>query len=207
MKRWQGMIKRTLDIMLAGPALIAVAPLLGILACLIRMDSPGPAIFRGARVGRHGTIFQCYKLRTMRVNAPDVRNEDGSTFSAADDARVTRLGRLLRRTGLDELPQLWNVVNGDMSLVGPRPDLPDQVAYYAPADRRRLDVRPGLTGFAAVHGRNEVAWSTRRRLDVEYVERYSLRLDLMILLRTVPLVLTGRGVFGAPVRDGADEPG
>jgi lipopolysaccharide/colanic/teichoic acid biosynthesis glycosyltransferase len=138
------------------------------------------------------------KFRTMVANAPDLRNPDGSTYSGADDPRVTPLGRLLRKTSLDELPQLWNVVRGDMSLVGPRPDLPDQSRHYSADDWRRLEVRPGITGLAQVSGRNELPWSERRALDLRYVAGMSLGLDLRILLRTLPGVARSRGVFGQP---------
>jgi undecaprenyl phosphate N,N'-diacetylbacillosamine 1-phosphate transferase len=136
------------------------------------------------------------KFRTMTSGAPDLRNPDGSTYSASDDSRVTPLGRWLRRTSLDELPQLLNVLNGDMSLVGPRPELPDQISQYTAADRRRLDVRPGITGLAQVSGRNALTWQQRRALDVEYVNSMTFSGDVVLLLRTLPSVLGGRGVFG-----------
>ena len=197
-------VKRLLDVAVAAAALAGLAPLLGVIALAVRADSAGPVLYRAARVGRGGRSFPMLKFRTMVANAPDVRNADGSTYSGADDPRVTSLGRWLRRTSLDELPQLWNVLRGDMSLVGPRPDLPDQTRHYSPADWRRLAVRPGITGLAQVSGRNGLSWHDRRALDVEYVDAMSLALDARILLRTLPLVASSRGVFG-PVRKDNDE--
>jgi undecaprenyl phosphate N,N'-diacetylbacillosamine 1-phosphate transferase len=188
--------KRCLDVVGASVALVVFAPLMGAVAIAIRLTSDGPALYRSARLGRGGRTFEMLKFRTMKVNAPDIRNPDGSTYCGPDDPRITPLGRWLRRTSLDELPQLWNVLRGDMSLVGPRPDLPDQIRYYSETDRRRLDVRPGLTGLAQVKGRNALDWQQRRALDVEYVETMSLRTDVSLLLQTLPGVLSARGVFG-----------
>jgi undecaprenyl phosphate N,N'-diacetylbacillosamine 1-phosphate transferase len=167
----------------------------------VRLTSPGPALFRQSRLGRDGVPFTLYKFRTMRVGAPDRRNSDGSTYSAPDDTRVTPLGRFLRATSLDELAQLVNVVRGDMSLVGPRPELLDQLLFYSESDKRRLLVRPGITGLAQLSGRNSLAWRERRQLDLEYVERRSLRLDLSILFRTLPYVLRRRGIYATGQSD------
>ena len=145
------------------------------------------------------------KFRTMYVGTPDLRNPDGSTFNAAQDARVTSIGAWLRRTSLDELPQLWNVLRGDMSLVGPRPDLVDQLRYYDAADRRRFNVRPGSTGLAQVSGRNSLTWKERRTIDLEYVGSQSLLLDVRILWRTLASLMHGRNVFITPGTDCDDE--
>lgn len=192
------MAKRTIDILVSLAALAVLSPALLAIAVVVTLDSRGPSLFRQTRVGRGGRLFVCYKFRTMRTDSPDIRNPDGSTFNAPDDSRVTRVGRILRKTTLDELPQLVNVLKGDMSLVGPRPDLPDQVRYYSEHHRKRLLVRPGMTGWAWIHGRNSIPWERRLDLDVEYVDRQSLWLDLYILLRTVPMVITGRGVYVPP---------
>ena len=186
--------KRVLDVVLAGSALIVLSPLLACLATAVRATSPGPALFRQQRLGRGGRVFTLCKFRTMSCGAADLRNSDGSAYSAADDPRVTRLGRFLRTSSLDELPQLFNVFLGDMSLVGPRPELPDQIRFYSENDKRRLCIRPGLTGLAQISGRNEIPWERRRQLDVEYVERRSLALDVSILLHTVSYVLRRRGI-------------
>lgn len=189
-------MKRSFDILVSAVALIVLSPLLLILAILVRATSPGPVIYRSVRLGLRGRRLEMLKFRTMAADAPDLRNADGSTYNASGDPRVTTVGAWLRRTSLDELPQLWNVLKGDMSLVGPRPDLFDQKAHYAPEDYRRLQVRPGMTGLAQTSGRNDSSWAHRRRLDVEYVDSHSFLGDLVILARTIPGVLRGRGVYG-----------
>jgi len=151
MKTYQRVIKRLIDIVLSLLALFLSWPLFLLIALLIKLDSKGPAIFRQTRVGKEGKLFTCYKFRTMYVNAPDIRNPDGSTFNAEDDPRLTRVGRFLRKTTLDELPQFINVLKGDMSIVGPRPDLPDQVRFYTEDHKKRLLVKPGMTGWAWIH--------------------------------------------------------
>jgi lipopolysaccharide/colanic/teichoic acid biosynthesis glycosyltransferase len=197
-------VKRAFDLCVSAAALLALAPLLAVIAAAVRISSPGPALYRSQRLGAGGRPFEMLKFRTMMVNSPDLRNEDGSTYSGADDPRTTPLGRRLRRTSLDELPQLWNVLRGDMSLVGPRPDLPDQIRHYSGRDSRRLDVRPGMTGLAQTSGRNDLTWKERRLLDVEYVDAMSFRHDLWILCRTIPRVVGAHGVFGRG-RDSNDE--
>ena len=189
-------VKRLVDVVIAGSALVLLSPLLGGIAVMIKLAGGGPALYRSARAGVNGRSFGMLKFRTMTTDAPDLRNPDGSTYSASDDPRVTPIGRWLRRTSLDELPQLWNVVKGDMSLVGPRPELPDQIRQYSAHDRRRLDVRPGITGLAQVSGRNALTWQQRLALDVEYVNSMTFSGDVVLLLRTIPGVLGGRGVFG-----------
>ncbi|MCL5958230.1 MAG: sugar transferase [Chloroflexi bacterium] len=187
--------KRLMDAFFSLVGLAFSLPLFLFLIALVRLDSQGPAVFCQPRLGRHGRVFTCYKFRTMYVNAPDIRNPDGSTFNAQDDPRITRAGRFLRKISLDELPQLINVIKGDMSLVGPRPDLPDQARFYSERDKKRLLVKPGITGLASTQGRNSIPWEMRRELDVLYVENYSLWLDWQILLRTIPIILTGKGVY------------
>jgi len=194
MRPWQRAIKRLMDLIASAAALLVLSPILLVLAIVIRLDSRGPALFCQPRLGEQRVPFTIYKFRTMQVNAPDVRNADGSTFNADNDPRVTRVGRLLRKTSLDELPQLISVLKGDMSLVGPRPDVADALRIYRPQDYIRLTVKPGITGWAAIHGRNTVPLDQRRDLDIEYVTKYSLRLDIEILLRTIPYVLASRGV-------------
>ena len=190
-------MSRVLDVLLAAAALVALWPLLLACAIAVLWSSPGPALFIQWRLGRGGRPFRLYKFRSMFQDAADPRNPDGSACSGADDPRLTPLGRWLRRTSLDELPQLANVLLGDMALVGPRPDLVDQLAYYTDEERAKLAVRPGLTGLAQISGRNSISWPRRKALDVEYVERRSLGLDLAILLRTVPYVLLRKDIHGA----------
>jgi undecaprenyl phosphate N,N'-diacetylbacillosamine 1-phosphate transferase len=197
MRSAQVAIKRALDVAVAAVLLLVLAPFLAAIAVAIRFTSPGPALFRQQRLGKGQVPFTCYKFRTMYVDSPDVRNPDGSTYNAEDDPRVTRVGRFLRKMSLDELPQLFNVLRGEMSLVGPRPDIVEALSLYRPGDEKRLTVKPGMTGWAAIHGRNEVPLDERRALDLEYVDNYSLLLDLKILLRTIPYVLSGAGLFVA----------
>jgi lipopolysaccharide/colanic/teichoic acid biosynthesis glycosyltransferase len=177
--------KRAIDVAIAAPALLAMAPALLAIGACIRADSPGAALYWQERVGRGGRSFRMAKFRTM-VAAPIEFNQDGSTRVAAADPRVTRVGRRLRG-GLDELPQLWNVLRGDMSLVGPRPDLPVHAAMYTASERRKLAVRPGMTSLAAVVGRNQIPWKTRIAIDLGYVERWSLALDAKIIAQTLLL--------------------
>ena len=188
--RAQVAAKRAIDVLLAGVVLILILPLLAMIALVVKATSPGEVIFRQERSGRGGRPFVIYKFRTMTRDAP--RSALGS-YAYRDDPRITRVGRFLRRTSLDELPQLVNVLKGDMSIVGPRPDLPHHVEKYSAFQRRRLQVRPGVTGWAQVSGRNELPWDERIKLDVEYIERWSLFLDLIVLLKTFGVVLSGKG--------------
>ena len=196
------LLKDVTERLLAAVALMVLLPLLGTVALAIRLGSPGPALFRQQRIGRHGEPFTMMKFRSMCSTAETERlalvasNEaDGVLFKLREDPRVTRLGRWLRRYSIDELPQLWNVVVGDMSLVGPRPALPDEVARYDVDPRRRLAVKPGLTGLWQVSGRSELSWDETVRLDLKYVDNWSLRLDLWILVRTLRAVLDHRGAY------------
>lgn len=186
--------KRALDLALAVPGLVVLAPLLALVAIAVRLDSPGPALFVQERLGQGGRRFRMLKFRTMRVGASELRRDDGTVVTVRDDARVTRLGRWLRRSSIDELPQLINVVLGQMSLVGPRPELPDGLGAYSPAHLVRLAVPPGITGWAQIQGRNLIPLQQRRDLDCWYATRAGVRLDLHILVRTVGTVVTGRGV-------------
>ena len=183
-------------------ALVLCSPILLVLALLVRFTSHGPALFRQTRVGRDGREFRMLKYRTMIVGAEEQLDElreraarDHVLFKLPDDPRLTRIGRWLRRHSLDELPQLWNVVKGDMSVVGPRPPLPSEVAAYADDARRRLLVKPGLTGLWQVSGRADLSWDDTVRLDLYYVENWSWVLDALILARTVPAVVKGRGAY------------
>jgi lipopolysaccharide/colanic/teichoic acid biosynthesis glycosyltransferase len=188
-------VNRASDVAIAGAGLAVTSPLLALAALAIKLEDGGPILYRQSRVGKDGVDFEVLKLRTMVVGA-----ETMGTGFAVDrgDRRITRVGRVLRRTSIDELPQLWNVLRGDMSVIGPRPTLRYQVEQYDEHQRRRLDVRPGLTGWAQVHGRAALAWADRIELDVWYVDNRSPGLDLRILLRT-PLALfrgTYRGATG-----------
>jgi lipopolysaccharide/colanic/teichoic acid biosynthesis glycosyltransferase len=188
-------MNRALDVLVAGAGLILTSPLLAAAALATKLESGGPVLYRQTRVGRDGVDFEVLKLRTMVVGAETL----GAGFAVdRGDPRITRVGRILRRTSIDELPQLWNILRGDMSVIGPRPTLRYQVEQYDAHQRRRLDIRPGLTGWAQVQGRASLPWADRIELDVWYVENRSPRVDLEILLRT-PLALfrgTYRGATG-----------
>ena len=180
-------MNRAADIALAGLGLVLASPVLAGAALAIKVEDGGPVLFRQTRVGKDGEDFALFKLRTMVVDA----ERQGAGYAVdRGDSRITRAGRFLRRTSLDELPQLWNVVRGDMSLIGPRPTLRYQVEQYTPRQRRRLDVRPGITGWAQVQGRASLPWEERIELDVWYVEHRSPWLDAKILART-PFALFG----------------
>jgi lipopolysaccharide/colanic/teichoic acid biosynthesis glycosyltransferase len=188
-------VNRALDVVLAGAGLVLASPLLAAAAVASKLDGGGPVLYRQTRVGKDGVDFELLKLRTMVVGAEKI----GAGYAVDQgDPRITRVGRILRRTSIDELPQLWNILRGDMSVIGPRPTLRYQVEQYDDHQRRRLDIRPGLTGWAQVQGRASLPWADRIELDVWYVEHRSPRVDLEILLRT-PLALfrgTYRGATG-----------
>jgi lipopolysaccharide/colanic/teichoic acid biosynthesis glycosyltransferase len=180
-------LNRTLDVTIAGLAFALTTPLLGISALAIKLEDGGPVLYRQTRVGKDGVDFELLKLRTMVVGA----ERKGAGYAVnRGDARITRVGRALRRLSLDELPQLWNVVRGDMSVIGPRPTLRYQVERYDERQLRRLEVKPGITGWAQIHGRATLPWHERIELDVWYVDHRSPTTDLLILLRT-PLALFG----------------
>jgi exopolysaccharide biosynthesis polyprenyl glycosylphosphotransferase len=195
-------LKRLFDVALAGTALLVLSPLLGVLAALVALDSSGPVLFRQRRVGRDGRTFDMVKFRSMVVDAElllhdlSARDEGaGVLFKMRDDPRVTKVGRVLRRWSLDELPQLWNIVRGDMSIVGPRPPLPREVADYETHVHRRLYIKPGLTGMWQVNGRSDLSWEESVRLDLYYVENWSMAVDLVIIWRTFRVLVRHEGAY------------
>ena len=186
-------MNRAADVVLASLGLALAGPLIGAAALAVKLEDGGPIIYRQRRVGKAGEEFELVKIRTMVVGAEKL----GSGYAVdKGDARITRTGRILRRLSIDELPQLWNVVRGDMSLIGPRPTLRYQVERYTPRQRRRLEVKPGITGWAQIHGRAALPWEDRIELDVWYVEHRSPKVDLEILVRT-PLALFSGTYKGA----------
>ena len=186
------MIRRAIDVVVSATVLALTAPLIAIAAVAIRLESPGPVIYRQGRSGLHGREFDVMKLRTMVDGAEHI----GAGLAVnEDDARITRVGALLRRTSLDELPNLVNVLRGEMSLIGPRPTLPVQLEQYTERQRGRLAVKPGITGWAQVNGRASLPWSQRIELDLYYIEHRSLALDTRILWRTLAMVLGGSGLY------------
>ncbi|HHV65854.1 MAG TPA: sugar transferase [Peptococcaceae bacterium] len=196
----QTVLKRIIDVIGASFGLIILSPLFLIVAIIIKLTSEGPVIFTQNRVGLNGRIFKMYKFRSMVANAEELKarlahlNEmNGPVFKIKNDPRITPIGRFLRKTSIDELPQLWNVLKGDMSLVGPRPPLPSEVDMYNPKHRKRLAVKPGITCIWQISGRNEIDFEQWMEMDAEYVDRWTLWLDLKILMKTVPVVLLRKG--------------
>ncbi len=196
-------VKRTLDVCLSLAALVLLSPMMLALALLVRLTSDGPAIYAQERIGRHGRRFRLLKFRSMRNDADKFPADElaktltwnGAIFKGRGDPRVTPIGRFLRRTSLDELPQLVNVLRGEMSLVGPRPSVAAEVERFGEAGRIRLAVRPGITGLWQISGRSDLPPDAQLRLDSEYVASRSLRLDLLILLKTLPAIVSGRGAY------------
>jgi lipopolysaccharide/colanic/teichoic acid biosynthesis glycosyltransferase len=195
--------KRVLDVVVAGTALVVCAPVLAAAAALVRLETHGHAIYRQRRVGRDGEPFELYKLRTMVHGAEQMGA--GLAVNVGDE-RITRVGGILRRTSLDELPNLFNVLAGEMSIVGPRPTVQVQVDRYTERQRVRLSVRPGITGWAQVNGRASLPWNERIELDLWYVAHASLALDLRILLATVRMVVTGHGLYKGETGGWRDPP-
>jgi exopolysaccharide biosynthesis polyprenyl glycosylphosphotransferase len=193
------LLKRVTDILLAAAALVLLLPFMLLIALLIPLTSPGPAIFRQERCGLNGRRFVFYKFRSMCDNAEELKasvahlNQRSTAFKIPNDPRLTRIGWFLRKFSIDEWPQLWNVLKGDMSLVGPRPAVPEEVERYQRWQRRRLRMRPGLTCLWAVAGRDALDFETWMKMDMQYIDTWSLALDWKIILRTIPRVLTGRG--------------
>jgi exopolysaccharide biosynthesis polyprenyl glycosylphosphotransferase len=196
------LVKRLIDVTVAAVGLVLCAPLFLLIALAIRLDSPGPIIFRQTRVGLRGRHFEMYKFRSMHVGAEeqqdmlaDLNEADGPIFKIRDDPRLTRVGRILRRLSLDELPQLVNVLRGEMSLVGPRPPIPAEVEKYQEWHKKRLEAPPGMTGLWQVSGRSRLSFDEMVLLDIYYIENWSLWLDFKILMRTIPKVLLGEGAY------------
>jgi lipopolysaccharide/colanic/teichoic acid biosynthesis glycosyltransferase len=194
-------VNRLLDLVIAGLLLVVSAPLLGLAALAIKLESHGPVFYRQLRVGRDGRPFELWKLRTMVRGAERM---GAGIYVLEGDPRITRVGRVLRRFSLDELPNLINVLRGDLAVVGPRPTVQEQVDRYTERQRRRLEVKPGITGWAQVNGRTSLPWPERIELDVWYVEHRSLRLDLGILARTARMLATGHGLYSEDPRQGWD---
>ena len=190
---------RALDLLVASLALALAAPLLALAAILIKLESRGPVFYRQRRVGRAGEPFELWKLRTM---VPGAESMGAGIYVVEGDPRITRTGRLLRRFSLDELPNLINVLRGEMAIVGPRPTVQEQVDRYTDRQRRRLEVKPGITGWAQVNGRTSLPWPERIELDVWYVEHRSLRLDLRIVARTIRMLATGHGLYSDDLKQG-----
>ncbi|WP_251178854.1 sugar transferase [Adlercreutzia agrestimuris] len=187
--------KRLCDIVVSLIALPFVLLIIAILAPFIHFEDGGPVFYNAPRVGKDGQDFKMYKLRSMKVNAPDLVMEDGSTYNGADDPRMTRIGAFMRKTSLDEMPQFLNVLNGTMSVVGPRPDLRRETELYEGNECMKLLVKPGITGYAAVYGRNSLPWHERLALDVYYVEHVNFLLDVKVFFKTFSTVFAQEGIY------------
>ena len=196
-------IKRLLDIVISGTALLMFSPFLLLVALLVYLDDPGPIFYTQTRVGLDGRLFPFYKFRSMRVGADKMKDQliqqneskDGVIFKMKNDPRITRVGKHLRRFSIDEAPQILNVLLGDLSIVGPRPPVPREVALYTLEDRKRLHVKPGLTCFWQIQGRSEIPFKEQVRLDLQYISSQGFWMDLWIIVKTVPAVLLGRGAY------------
>lgn len=195
-------VKRGVDVVGALGGLLLLIPLLPLIVVMIKLETPGPVLFAQDRVGHRGRLFRCYKFRSMSLDAEARKDElahlnefQGAAFKIRDDPRITRVGRFLRRSSLDEFPQLWNILRGDMSIVGPRPQIPGEVAEYTPEQALRLLAKPGLTCLWQVSGRSQVDFEEWMALDREYVRRRSLRFEVQILLRTLPAVIERKGAY------------
>lgn len=188
-------IKRLLDIILAMVFLPFISVLFVILIPVIYFSDRGTPFYNAKRLGKDGRIFTMYKLRSMKVNAPDLRNEDGSTYNSDDDPRLTKVGKFIRKTSVDELPQIFNVLKGDMSFIGPRPDLPEHYSMYDDYETKKLGARPGISGYSQAYFRNSIEWRDRLRKDIFYVENASFALDVRIFFKTIKMVIKKDGVY------------
>lgn len=185
-------VKRIMDIILALVFFLCFLPLFVLIAILIKVTSKGPVLFLQERVGLNGSLFMICKFRTMVVGAENM----GAGYEVTgDDSRITSIGKWLRRFSFDEFPQIWNILKGEMSFVGPRPTLSYQVERYSKEEARRLLVKPGVTGLAQIHGRNAISWAERIKWDLYYIDHYSLLLDLIILVKTIKIWITGKGLY------------
>lgn len=192
---YQHVIKRALDIIFSLCMMPLVALVVLVCGVFIKLEDGGSIFYNAPRVGKNGHPFTMYKLRSMNINAPDLVMEDGSTYNSSSDPRMTRIGAFMRKTSLDEFPQFINVLQGTMSVIGPRPDLEREVQLYRGNEARKLNVLPGITGYAAVYGRNALAWRERLKLDVYYVEHQSFSLDVRIFLKTFTAIAAQDGIY------------
>ncbi len=195
-------LKRLFDLLVGGVFLVLLIPVFPIIALMIKLDTRGGVLYKQVRVGKDGHLFKFYKFRSMVHNADaslgqviDLNEQDGPIFKIKTDPRITTVGRFLRRSSLDEIPQIFNVIKGDMSIVGPRPPLPSEVAGYKPWHRRRLEVKPGITCLWQISGRSQISFNEWMRLDLEYLKNRSIKTDFLILLKTLPAVIARKGAY------------
>lgn len=192
---YKNYIKRILDIIISIVLLPFVLLFVILLLPIIYFDDHGPIFYNGERLGKNGKIFKMYKFRTMKMNSKDIRNEDGSTYNGNDDPRVTKIGKILRKTSIDEIPQIFNVLKGDMSFIGPRPDLPEHINLYDDNEKRKLEVLPGITGYNQAYYRNSVEWKQRIMNDIYYIDNLSFIMDIRVFFKTIQSVLKKDNIY------------
>lgn len=188
-------IKRTIDLVFAIIALPLWFMLLLVIGPMIYFQDKGSIFYNALRLGKDGKVFRMYKFRSMKINAPDIRNEDGSTFNAEDDPRLTKIGKFIRKTSIDETPQLLNIIKGDMSIIGPRPDLPEHKEMYEDNEERKLEVRPGVTGYNQAYFRNTIPWKERIKNDIYYIDHLTMWMDIKVFCKTAVSVLKREDVY------------
>ncbi len=188
-------IKRLLDILIATLSIPFFLILVLFIAPVIYITDKGKIFYNANRLGKDGKLFKMYKFRTMRENSEDIRNEDGSTYNGENDPRVTKIGKILRKTSIDEIPQILNVIKGDMSFIGPRPDLPEHINQYRGYETRKLEIRPGITGYNQAYFRNSVSWKERIKNDIYYIDHISFLLDIKIIIKTISTVFQHKGIY------------
>ena len=188
-------LKRIIDLIVSICALPIFIIFYIIIAPIIYFEDKGRIFYNGERLGKDGKIFKMYKFRTMKMNSEDIRNKDGSTYNGEDDPRVTKIGKVLRKTSIDELPQILNVLKGDMSIIGPRPDLPEHMKLYTNEEKRKLQVRPGITGYNQAYYRNSVEWKERIKNDIYYIDHLTLRMDIKVFLKTIEAIIKRENVY------------
>lgn len=192
---YRNFFKRIFDLVLAIIALPFWMIILVIVGLIIYFQDKGSIFYNAPRLGKDGKIFKMYKFRSMKMNAPDLRNEDGSTFNAEDDPRLTKIGKFIRKTSLDETPQLLNIIKGDMSIIGPRPDLPEHMELYEGNEVRKLEIRPGVTGYNQAYFRNTIPWKERIKNDIYYIDHLTMWMDIKVFFKTAVSVLKREDVF------------
>ncbi|WP_130805809.1 sugar transferase [Senegalia massiliensis] len=192
---YRNFFKRLFDLVLAIIALPFWLIILVIVGSMIYFQDNGSIFYNAPRLGKDGKVFKMYKFRSMKMNAPDIRNEDGSTFNSADDPRLTRIGKFIRKTSLDETPQLLNIIKGNMSIIGPRPDLPEHMDLYEGNEARKLEIRPGVTGYNQAYFRNTIPWKERIKNDIYYIDHLTMWMDIKVFFKTAILVLKKEYVF------------
>lgn len=188
-------LKRIIDLIVSICALPIFIIFYIIIAPIIYFEDKGKIFYNGERLGRDGKIFKMYKFRTMKMNSEDIRNKDGSTYNGEDDPRVTKIGKVLRKTSIDELPQILNVLKGDMSIIGPRPDLPEHMKLYTNEEKRKLQVRPGITGYNQAYYRNSVEWKERIKNDIYYINHLTLIMDIKVFFKTIETIIKRENVY------------